>query len=198
MDKKLHMRQVAALAIEAMRGSRRAYCFHAWRSHVSDTQIKQSAFLRKQRAVRCALVAGSELARERRRRVFRKCFRAWHAWTGTMSRARSLWAKVEHRTVRKVWGRWQMCARAMQSARRQDMMALEFWQTGLAWRVLQSWQSVVSQQESDMREMTKVTVAHMHGVHRRRVLRAWQRHIAGQHALIMQLQVCACAWQNAL
>lgn len=198
MDKKLHTRQVANLAIEAMRGSRRAYCFRAWRSHVSDTQIKQKAFLRKQRAVRCALAAGSELARERRRRVFRKCFRAWHAWTGTMSRARSLWAKVERQTVRKVWGRWQMCVRAMQSARREDMMAFEFWRTGLAWRVLQLWQSVVSQQKRDMREMTKVTVAHMHGVHRRRVLRAWQQHITGQRALIMQLQVCACPWQTAL
>lgn len=189
-DMKVRARQAAMLATRVMQESRRARCFQSWRTHVMDMLQKQQAFQRKQRAVRCALVAGSELARMRRRHALRKCTQVWCGWAANRSHARSLWMAALQRKVRMAWDCWRTYVRSMQRARQKEVMAVNRWRISLAEKALRLWRSGVCQQVDRRHEMIVVASAHMDRVWRHRVLFAWQQNIAGKRAVIRRIQVC--------
>eukprot|EP00892_Ulva_mutabilis_P007358 jgi/Ulvmu1/4995/UM021_0012.1 len=193
-DAKRQWRRSALLALEVMQGSCRVRCFRAWHRHVADVLLKQRTFQRKQRAVRCALAAGHELARTRRHRALQRCLRAWQ---GRMRRSRQAAALLDRTLWHRAgfaWERWRGYTKRRQQDRSNANVAVEFWRSETRWRVLLHWRRALQEQELRREEVLRVAHDQLRSLRRRLVLAAWWQCMMQQRRMVGKLQVAARAF----
>lgn len=186
----MQWRQALTLVIEVLQGSCRARCFHAWHGHVANMLLKQQAFQRKQRAVRCALAAGEALARTRRQHGLRKCLRAWFRVMHQARLAESLLCRTLQRTVGMAWDHWSKFVEGRRRAHTNAKVASEFWRVETLCRVLVHWSRAVERQEHHRSVVLAAAHAHLSRSHARVVLYAWRESAARQCWELERMQVC--------
>jgi hypothetical protein len=141
----------------------------AWSTHAASLSAKRRMFLRKQRALRDALLVGKQLHRKQRRRALAAAFEAWNARTRSRRRVQAFITPRTDSLMRAAWEVWQLtCAAArikrqkvevLWHLRRQERVTFQAWRTCSAALALYAAQQMASVAEHAQRSMQKLGLA---------------------------------------
>lgn len=121
-----------------------ARVFAAWRGLVSELTLKRRAFVRKQRALRSAVLLGSQILRRRQRELLLGAFAAWRLRAGVFKRLQRLLAARMTLTLSTAWGVWAAAMDGAREERRRLVVAAAHCAQRAVERAFRAWVAAAS------------------------------------------------------